>query len=86
MQGFLSNGCFLSSFLALYFSLNGIITDLGRLISLSFRVMLTSDQSISKVSKIQFFLSFTFSRFNLPFIQNKCILLATLHNFIGTYE
>ena len=44
------------------------------------------DQSISKTSQIQFFLSLTFSGFNLPPIQNKCILLATLHNFMGTYE
>ena len=79
------NGCFLSSLLALYLSVKGI-TDLGKFILLSFRVILTSDQSFSKTSQIQFFLSFTFSGFNLPFIQNKCILLATLHNIIGTYE
>ena len=77
---------FPKKFLALYLSLNGIITDLGKFISLSFSVMLTLDQSISKTSQIQFVLSFTFSGFNLPFIQNKCILPATLHNFIGTYE
>ena len=45
-----------------------------------------SDQSISKTSQIQFFLSLTCSGFNLPLILNKCILLATLHYFIGTYE
>ena len=81
-----SKGCFLSSLLALYLSVKGIITDLGKFISLSFSVMLMSDQSISKTSQIQFFLSFTFSGSNFPFIQNKCILPATLHNFIGTYE
>ena len=45
-----------------------------------------SDQSISKASQIQFFLSLTCSGFNLPLILNKCILLSTLHSFIGTYE
>ena len=45
-----------------------------------------SDQFISKTSQIQFFLSLTCSGFNLPLILNKCILLATLHSFIGTYE
>ena len=40
-----------------------------------------SDQSISKTSQIQFFLSLICSRFNLPLILNKCILLATLHRF-----
>ena len=40
-----------------------------------------SDQSISKTSQIQFFLSLTCSAFNLPLILNKCILPATLHNF-----
>ena len=63
-----------------------MITDLGKFISLSFSVILTSDQSISKTSQIHFFLSFTFSGFSLPFIQNKCILPATLCNFIGTYD
>ena len=48
--------------------------------------MLTSDQSISKTSQIQFFLSLTFPGFSLPLILNKWILPATLHNFIGTYE
>ena len=51
-----------------------------------FSVMLTFDQSISKTSQIQFFLILTCSGFSLPLILNKCILLATLHNFIGTYE
>ena len=77
---------FPKKFLTLYLSLKGIITDLGRFISLSFSVILILDQSISKTSQIQFFLSFTFSGLNLPFIRNKCILLATLHNLIGTYE
>ena len=45
-----------------------------------------SDQSISKTSQIQFFLSLTCSGFNLSLILNKCILPATLHSFIGTYE
>ena len=45
-----------------------------------------SDQSISKTSQIQFFLSLTCSGFSLSLILNKCILPATLHNFIGTYE
>ena len=45
-----------------------------------------SDQSISKTSQIQFFLILTCSGFSLPLILNKCILQATLHNFIGTYE
>ena len=45
-----------------------------------------SDQSISKTSKIQFFLILTCSGFSLHLILNKCILLATLYNFIGTYE
>ena len=81
-----SNGCFLSSLLALYLSVKGIITDLVKFILLSFSVILMSNQSISKTSQIQFFLSFTFSGFNLPFIQNKCIHPATLCNFIGIYE
>ena len=81
-----SNRCFLRSFLALYLSLKGIITKLGKPISLLFSVILTSDQSISKTSQIQFFLSLTCSGFNLPHILNKCILPATLHNFIGMYE
>ena len=45
-----------------------------------------SEQSISKTSQIQFFLSLTCSGFNLPLISNKCILPATLHSFIRTYE
>ena len=45
-----------------------------------------SDQSISKISQIQFFLILTCSGFSLSLILNKCILSATLHNFIGTYE
>ena len=45
-----------------------------------------SYQSISKTSQIQFFLSLTCSGFNLPLILNKCILPATVHNFIGTYK
>ena len=81
-----SNGCFLRSFLALYLSLKGIITKLGKSISLSFSIILTSYQSISKTSQIQFFLILTCSGFSLPLILHKCILLATLHNFIGTYE
>ena len=44
------------------------------------------DQSISKTSQIQFFLSFTFSGFNFPLILNRQILLASLHNFIDMYE
>ena len=44
------------------------------------------DQSISRTSQIQFFLSLTCSGFSLPLILNECILPATLHNFIGTYE
>ena len=76
---------FLRSLLALYLSLKGIITELGKSISLSFSVILTSDQSISKTSQIQFFLILTFSGFNLPPILNKWIL-ATLHNLIGTEE
>ena len=63
-----------------------MITELGKPISLSFSIILISDQSISKKSQIQFFLSLTFSGFNLPLILNKWILLATLHTFIGTYE
>ena len=77
---------FSKSLLALYLSLNGIIIKLGKSISLSFSIMLTSDQSISKTSQIQFFLILTCFGFNLPLILNKCILLATLHNFMGTYE
>ena len=45
-----------------------------------------SDQSISKTSQIQFFLILTCSGLSLTLILSKCILLATLHNFIGTYE
>ena len=45
-----------------------------------------SDQSNSRTSQIQFFLILTCSGFSLPLILNKCILPATLHNFIGTYE
>ena len=48
--------------------------------------MLMSDQSISKTSQIKFFLGLTCSGFHLPLILNKCILLATLHSLIGTYE
>ena len=44
------------------------------------------DQSISKTSQIQFFLSFTFSGFYLPLILNRWMLPATLHSFIGMYE
>ena len=57
--------------LPLYLSLKGIITELGKSISLSFNVILMFDQSISKTSQIQFFLSFTFSGFNLPLILNR---------------
>ena len=66
--------------------LKSIITELGKPISLLFSVILMSDQSISKTSQIQFFLSLTCSEFNLPLILNKCILPATLHSFVGTYE
>ena len=77
---------FLRSLLTLYLSLKGIITELGKPISLPFSVILMSDKSISKTSQIKFFLSLICSGFNLPLILNKCILPATLHNFIGTYE
>ena len=81
-----SNGCFLMSFLALNLSLNSKITDVNRLTSFPFKVILTSFQSISNTSKIYFFLNFIFSRVNLPLIFNRCILPAILHGFIGMYE
>ena len=52
--------------------------ELGKSISLSFSVILMSDQSISKTSQIQFFLSLTFSGFNLPLILNK--MYASCHS------
>ena len=67
-------------------SLKGIINKLGKSMSLSFSVILMSDKSIYKTSQIQFFLILTCSVFSLPLILNKCILLATLNNYIGTYE
>ena len=48
--------------------------------------MLTSFQSISNTSQIQFFLNLIFSGDNLPLILNKCILPAILHRIIGTYD
>ena len=63
-----------------------MITELGKPMSLLFSVILMFDQFICKTSQIQFFLSLTCSGFNLLLILNKCIPLATLHNFIGTHE
>ena len=81
-----SNGHFLINFLALYLSLNGMIIEAGKLMSFPFKVTLTSFQSISNTSQIQFFLNFIFSGVNVPLILNKCIIPAILHRFIGTYD
>ena len=74
------------SFLALNLSLNSMINDVGKLISFLFKVILTTFQSISSTSQIQFFLIFILSGVNFPLILNKCILPAILHRFIGSHD
>ena len=59
--------------------LNGITTEVHKLTSFPFKVTLTSFQSISNTSHIQFLLKFMRSGVNLPLILNKCMLPAILH-------
>ena len=72
--------------LVINLSLKGIMTEVGRLMSFPFKVTLTSFQSISNTSQIQFLLKLIHSGVNLPLILNRCILPATLHRPIGTYD
>ena len=80
-----NKGCLLSNFLVLNLSLTGITTEIGKFIEFPFIIMPTSLQSISKTSKIQFLLNLTLSMVNLTLSLNKCILLAVLFYFLGTY-
>ena len=79
-----SSGSFFIQHLTLILSLSLIVTILGKLILLSLKVMLTSFQSISRVSQIHFQFNLIFLGFNMPIVLNKWIIPAVLHNFIGT--
>ena len=81
-----SKGCFLISCLTLNLSVNGMITEVGKLISLPLKVTLNSFQSISNTSQIQFFSNFIQSGVCLPLILNKCMLPAILHRSTSTYD
>ena len=75
------------SLLTLNLSLNGMITEVGKLMSFPFKVTLTSFQSFSNTSQIQFFFNLMHSGVSsLPLILNKCMLPAILHRFTRTYD
>ena len=59
------------------------MTNFGKFILLLLKDTLTSFQSISNVSQIEFQFNFTFSGYSMPEIWNRWILPAVLHNFIG---
>ena len=65
---------FLLSIKFLNLSLNGIITEPGKLITFPLNVVITSLQSISNTSHNVSLCSVTFSLFMLPVNLNKCIL------------
>ena len=79
-----SRGSFFIEHLNLIFFLSLIVTTFGKLILLSLKVLLTSFQSISRVSQIQFQFNLIFSGFIVPMILNKWILPAVLQSFMGT--
>ena len=72
--------------LILNLSLNGIITEPGKLITFQLNVTVTGHQSISIISHNVFLCKVTFSLFILPVNLNKSILPDVLHNLIGTYD
>ena len=72
--------------LILNLSLNGIITEPGKLITFPLNVTVTSHQSNSIISHNVFLCSVTFSLFMLPVNLNKCILPNVFHSLIGTYD
>ena len=78
-----SKGSLFIKHLTLILSWSLIVTILGRLILFSFKVTMTSFQSISNVSHIYFLFSFMFSALSMHVILNKCVLPAVLHTFIG---
>ena len=66
-----SKGSFFIKHLTLILSWSLIVTTLGKLISFSLKVTVTSFQSISNVYHMQFLFSFTFSAFSVPVILKK---------------
>ena len=72
--------------LILNLSLNGIITDPGKLITFPLNVTVTSHQSISITSHNVFLCKVIFSLFILTVNLNKCILPDVLHSLMGTYD
>ena len=78
-----SKGSLLTRHLILNLSLYGMMTEAGKIILFSVRVGLTSFQSISKMSQIQFLFNVIQSGVSLPINLNKCILQATLHIITG---
>ena len=72
--------------LILNLSLNGIITEPGKLITFPLNVTVTGCQSISITSHNLFLCSVIFSLFILPVSLNKCILPDVLHSLMGTYD
>ena len=81
-----NKGLLLIIHLILNLSLNGVITEPGKLITFPLNVIVTGHQSISIISHNVFLCSVTFSLFMLPVNLNKCILPDVLHNLIGTYN
>ena len=72
--------------LILNLSLNGMITEPGKLITFPLNVIVMGHQSISIISHNVFLCSITFSLFILPVNLNKCILPDVLHSLRGTYD
>ena len=65
-------------------SLNGMITEFGKLILFPCKVTLTSFQSNSNTSQIKFLFNVTHSGISVPTNLNKWILPTTLQNFTST--
>ena len=59
------------------------MTDADRFTLFSFKVILTSFQSILMTSHNIFFFKLRCSGINFPVILNKCMAPAVLHNYTG---
>ena len=79
-----SKGSHLTMHLILNLSLSSIMTEAGRLILLSFKVILASFQFNSITLHSIFLFNLICSGVNFPVILNRCMLPAFLHNYTGT--
>ena len=60
------------------------MTDVGTCTLFSFKVILTSFQSISIISHSNFLFNIICSEVNFPVILNGCILPTVMYNFTST--